>query len=235
MEITSIRTRIFKINEPLFPFVASYLPQLKNGDIIAVTSKIVALSEGRVATNEEKIKKQIIKRESSQVIKGKWCYLTFKDGEWCANAGVDESNSERKIILLPKDAMGEAKKLRSQLKINQNIRNLGVIITDTRSIPLRQGVMGVALSYTGFKGLKNYIGKKDIFGRKFKITRSNMADALAVAAVAVMGEGNERTPLAVIRDAPVSFKNVSAHHRELSILPKDDLYCPIYINPLTKS
>lgn len=235
MEIIPVRTRIFKINEPLFPFVISYLPKLKSGDIIIVTSKVVALSEGRVATDEEKIKKQIIKKESLQVIKGKWCYLTFKDGEWCANAGIDESNSQLKIILLPKDAVGEAKRLRAQIKRKQRIRNLGVIITDTRSTPLRQGVMGVALSYAGFEGLKNYIGKKDIFGRKFKITRSNMADALAVAAVAVMGEGNERTPLAVIRDAPVNFKNVSAHHRELSILPKDDLYRPIYTNLLTKS
>ena len=233
MEIIPVRTRIFKINESLFSFIVSHLPKLKDGDIVAVTSKIVALSEGRVAADEEKIKKQIIKRESSQIIKGKWCYLTFKDGEWCANAGVDESNSQGKIILLPKDAVGEAKKLRSQLKRNKNIRNLGVIITDTRSVPLRQGVMGVALSYVGFEGLKNYVGKKDIFGRKFKITRSNMADALAVAAVAVMGEGNERTPLAVIRDAPVIFKNVSAHHKELSILPKDDLYRPIYANSLT--
>ena len=35
-------------------------------------------------------------------------------------------------------------------------------------MPLRAGVVGVALGYAGFKGLRDYRGKEDIFGKKLK-------------------------------------------------------------------
>ena len=106
-------------------------------------------------------------------------------------------------------------------------KNLGILITDSRLLPLRAGTVGVALGYAGFEGVKNYIGKPDIFGRKLKMQKTDVADSLATAAVLCMGEGNERKPLAVITDAPVIFTG-KVNKKELVIDPKKDLYAPLF-------
>jgi len=79
---------------------------------------------------------------------------------------------------------------------------MGVIITDSRLVPMRRGVVGIAIGFFGFKPLKDYRGKKDIFGREFKMETSNIPDSLATAAVLEMGEGSERQPIAVITEIP---------------------------------
>ena len=84
-----------------------------------------------------------------------------------ANAGIDESNAMGKIILLPKNSFKSAEIIRKKLQNKFGVKNLGILITDSRLFPLRAGIVGVALGYAGFKGIKNYIGKKDIFGRIF--------------------------------------------------------------------
>ena len=94
-------------------------------------------------------------------------------------------------------------------------------------MPLRAGVVGVALGYAGFKGLRDYRGKKDISGRKLKFTQTDVADSLATAAVLAMGEGSERQPLAVITNAPVVFTD-RVNKKELLIPLKDDMYAPLF-------
>jgi len=229
MEIKPVPTRVFREGESLFHFLDLYLTDLAERDIVVITSKVIALSQKRTARYSLKEKERYIKKESCKVIKTDFCYLSFKDGEWCVNAGVDESNAKGKIILLPKDPKIVALGVRHRLQKRCHLKNIGVIITDTRSVPLRLGTMGVALSWSGFEGFKNYIGKKDLFKKTFKYTQSNMADALAVAAVAVMGEGAEQIPVAIIRKAPVDFSNRSFIHSSLSISPSKDLYRPVYI------
>jgi F420-0:gamma-glutamyl ligase len=100
-------------------------------------------------------------------------------------------------------------------------------------IPLRAGVVGVALGYAGFRGLREYRGEPDIFGYPLKVTRTNIADGLATAAVLMMGEGNEQQPLATIRHARVQFSD-RTDRRELSIAISDDLYAPLFLN-MTKT
>jgi len=87
----------------------------------------------------------------------------------------------------------------------------------------------VALGYAGFKGLRNYIGKPDIFGRKFKYSRTNVADSLATAAALCMGEGVEQQPLAIITEAPVDFCEwVNVNEGRITL--KDDMYWPLLKN-----
>ena len=222
MEIIPIKTRIFREKESLFEFLKNYLPTLIEGDVVAVTSKIVALSQGRTAVDSDKTK--IFKRESKEMIKTRWCYLAQKDGDWLPNAGVDESNANGRIILLPDNSYQVAINIRSSLKHFYRLKRLGVILTDTRSRPLRAGVTGVALAYAGFIGLGDYRGKTDLFGRKLKYTQSNLADALATAAVVTMGEGQERIPLAVIRNAPIKYASRRPEPDILFINPRQDLY-----------
>jgi coenzyme F420-0:L-glutamate ligase len=228
MKVTAIKTRIFKENENLLDFILKYIPKIKEGDIVVITSKIVALSEGRTAVcKTEKEKEKIIKSESDFALKTKYTWLTIKDGTVMASAGVDESNADGKIILLPKDSFISAQTLYAKLRKIYKVKNLGVLITDSRLLPLRAGVVGVALGYAGFKGVKDYIGTPDMFGRILKMSRTDVADSLATSAVLIMGEGREKQPLAVINNAPVDFAS-KINRKELIMDPREDVYGPIF-------
>ena len=235
MKVQSIKTRIFKENENLFDFILKYIPKVKERDIIVITSKIVALSEGRTAVfKTEKEKEKIIKAESSFAFKTKFVWLTIKDQMVMANAGIDESNANGKIVLLPKNSFSTAQVICNRLKKFYKIKNLGVIISDSAIFPMRTGVLGSAIGYAGFQGVKEYIGKKDIFGRKLEFSSTNLADSLATTATVCMGEGDEQRPLAVIKDAPVVFiKKIKSD--EISINPKEDMFFPMIKNIKDKS
>jgi len=228
MEIQAIKTRIFKPREKLLPFIENYLPVIKEGTVLVVTSKIVALSQGRFAPKvDENTKAKIIQQESEFVLPTKHVFLTIKDGQVMANAGVDESNANGQLILLPRDSFKTAQKVRAYFKRKHKLRNLGVIITDSRCLPLRAGITGMAIGYAGFKGLKKYRHLPDIFGRPFKFSRVNLADGLATAAVLLMGEGDEKQPLAVISGAPIAYTN-QMDEDELKIDIREDMYGPLF-------
>lgn len=228
MKVIPIKTKIFKENENLVDFITSNIKKLEDNSIIVVTSKVVALSEGRTAiVKNEKEKEELIKRESQFAMKTKYTWLTIKDGMVLAAAGVDESNADGKIILLPKDSFKVSSQIRTQLLKYYKVKNLGILITDSRLLPLRAGVVGVALGYAGFKGVRNYIGHKDLFGRKLKMSRTDVADSLATSAVYLMGEGSECQPLAVITDSKVEFRN-KIDKNELKIDIKEDIYQPLF-------
>ncbi|MDP2812432.1 MAG: coenzyme F420-0:L-glutamate ligase [bacterium] len=230
MEIKAIKTRIFQENEDLLSFIFKYVKNLKESSVLVVTSKIVALSEGRtVEYQNEKQKIKLIKQESDFAFKTKIVWLSVKDGMVLANAGIDESNAKGKLILLPKDSFKSAEILRKKIMKKFHLKNLGILITDSRLMPLRAGVVGVALGYAGFGGIKNYIGKKDIFGRVFKMSKTDIADSLATSAVLCMGEGKEQQPLAMITNAPIIFKK-RVDKKELIIDLKEDIYAPLFYN-----
>ncbi len=228
MKIKVFKTRIFEEKQPLIPFVEKYILSVKENIIIVITSKIVALSEGRtVEIKNEKTREETIRKESSFMIKTPHTWLTIKDGALVASAGVDESNANGKLILLPKDSFKSAKMIRGKLRKHYKVKNLGVIITDSRLLPLRSGVVGIALGYAGFKGVRDYRGERDIFGRILKVSRTDVADSLATASVLCMGEGSETQPLAFIVDAPVVFSE-RTNRKELFVDPKDDMYAPFF-------
>ncbi len=228
MKIIPIKTRIFKENENLVNFILSHIKKIKENSIIIVTSKIVALSECRTAVvKNEKEKDEVIKSECDFAMKTKLVWLTIKDGMVLSSAGIDESNANGKIILLPKDSYKSASDIRKKLLKYFNLKNLGVIITDSRLLPLRAGVVGIALGYAGFRGIRNYKGTPDLFNRKLKMSRTDVADSLATSAVYLMGEGAECQPLAVITDSEVAFVD-KINKNELLIDIKEDVYQPIF-------
>ena len=228
MHVTPIRTRIFSESEDLAAFIIQHIKRLKNGAVLVVTSKIVALAEGRTAiAKDAEAKDKLIRSESDWARKTKFVMLTIKDGVPMANAGIDDSNAKGRLILLPKDSFRSATIIRKELQKHYGIKKLGVVITDSRVMPLRAGVTGVALGYAGFKGVRDYRGTPDIFGRKLKFTQTDIADSLATAAVLTMGEGRECRPLCVIEDAPVVFHD-KVDRDELRIDIKDDMYRPLF-------
>jgi dihydrofolate synthase / folylpolyglutamate synthase len=228
MIVTPIKTRIFKENEDLIDFIRKHVPKLPERSILAVTSKIVALSEGRTAAlGSEREKVALIKRESQWAMKTKYVWLTIRDGVVMASAGIDESNGSGKYILLPKDSFKSAMSLRRRLQKIYRVKKLGVVITDSRLMPLRAGIVGVALGIAGFKGIKDYRKEKDIFGRPFHFSKTDIADSIATAAVLTMGEGDERCPLALIENAPVEFAD-RVSKDELRVDIAEDIYRPLF-------
>lgn len=229
MIIQPIKTDIFQEGQDLFAFITKYCKKLPEKSVLVITSKIVALDEKQTAIiKNDKDKEKLIRQESEWAIPTKHVWLTIKNGVVMAAAGIDESNANGKVILLPKDSFKQAQLLRNRLKQKYQIKNLGVLITDSRTMPLRSGVTGVALGYAGFKGIRDYRGLPDIFGKKFKFSQTNIADSLATAAVLVMGEGKEQHPLAIIKNPPIEFHNKKTDQKELHIDVKDDMYYPLF-------
>lgn len=229
MIIKAIKTRIFQEGDDLFAFIAGYFKKIPEKSVVVVTSKIVALAEKRTAIiKNSQTKNKLIRAESELAIRTKYAWLTIKDGLVMPSAGIDESNANGKLILLPKDSFKTARFLRQRLQQKYGVKQLGVLITDSRTLPLRAGIIGVALGYAGFCGIKDYRGKPDIFGRKFHFSRVDTADSLAAAAVLLMGEGREQQPLAIIEKAPIKFCD-KIHRQELRIDIQDDMYRPLFL------
>lgn len=157
--------------------------------------------------------------------------IAVKGNMFVASAGVDESNGNGYFVLWPEDPQASANAIREYLVQKFKIKNVGVILTDSKTTPLRWGVTGIAVAHSGFAALEDYIGIPDVFGRPMHVTKTNVMDALAASAVFVMGEGSEQTPLAVISDVPsVKFQERNPTQAELDklhITINEDLYAPI--------
>lgn len=225
MQVTAIKTRLFREAENLADFIQEHVPNLPEGAVLVVTSKIAALAEGRTAPVEEKLR--LIQEESDWAHETALVWLTLKDGMFMANAGVDDSNGDGKLILLPGDSYKAAADLRIELLKRYGLKQLGILFTDSRTQMLRWGVTGVALGYAGFAGLRDYRQQKDLYGRPFRFEQTNVADCLATAAVLVMGEGDECTPLGLITDAPVDYCD-TVDPKALSISPANDVFKPFF-------
>lgn len=207
MEVIAIKTRKFLPPKDNLWDLLSAIKKLEENSVVAVTSKVVTIGEGRCVPFEDITKDELAIKEADKYLPrkispGGWILQTIKNNILIASSGVDESNGANYYILWPKDPQNRAKQIWKFLKKKFNIKNLGVIITDSRLVPLRRGVVGIAIGYFGFKPLKDYRGKRDLFGREFKMETSNMPDSLATAAVLEMGEGSESQPIAIIENIP---------------------------------
>ena len=116
------------------------------------------------------------------------------------SAGIDPFGAY--YVLWPEDPMRSAKRWHDWLTAQYLVTNLGVIITDSKSMPLRRGVVGGAIAWAGFDPLYDNRSRTDLMGTKNGGSQINVADALAAGAVLAMGEGNEQTPVVVVKDAP---------------------------------
>lgn len=240
MQITPIKTR--KINPPqddLYKILNKYCPRLKESDILLITSKILSIHQGQcIPIKNVKDKDKLIKKEADTSISRKECpgeyaILTIKNNTLIPSAGIDESNAQDHYILWPKSPEKKAKKICLYLKKKFNIKKLAIIITDSHTTPLRSGTQGIAIGFYGLKPLRDYRGKKDLFGRKLKVSQINIVDSLASIATLTMGEGKECTPMALIRGAKVEFTTKETF-KDLFIPLKDDIYYPLLKHFKTK-
>lgn len=238
MKVEAIKTRalippkddlLSAIKEGLLKF------KLKEKSIIVVTSKVVSIWQGRCIKISGKVDKdELIRKEADFYIDRDKnlpgnVMLTIKDNLLIPTAGIDESNANGYYILWPEKSFLAAKEIYDFIKKNYKLKNFGVIISDSHTTPLRSGIIGIGLSYYGFYPLRDYRGKEDIFGRKFKMSQTDIADSLAAAAVYVMGEGAEQTPIAILEDVgDIKFiEGDIAKKDPLKIELDDDIYSPL--------
>lgn len=225
---------------------AGITPQ--TGDVIALSSKYVAISQGRIVKLDEvRISEQaealaeryhmnpaltqLVIDESEHIFGGipLGFLLTWREGVISPNAGIDRSNIPNGLaVLLPADAYGTARAIRQALEAHYGVR-LGVLLTDSWLVPGRWGTTGVALAMSGFEPLQDERGKLDLFGNPMAVTQRSIADTLCVTAQLVMGERDEATPIVVVRGAPITLTD--------RILSRSDVAIPwemcLYVESLT--
>ena len=240
MKVNALKTeRLSPGAPPLSDVLDKHLANMPESSVLAITSKIVAICEGRTVPINQANKNDLVIQESDYYLPAhmsKYDFaFTITHHTLIPAAGIDESNGDGDYVLWPKDPQKSANEIRGYLQNRFGLKNLGVIITDSTARPLHYGTEGVAIAYSGFAPSNNYIGTPDLFGRELKVSISNIVDALASAAVVVMGEGKEQTPLALIEDVPfVNFQDHNPTETELKGFyldhMKDDLFEPFLRN-----
>lgn len=234
--------RLIPPKDNLWEVLNKITPKIKENTIVAITSKIVSIGEGRcILIDHVKDKDKLIIGEaekylSRDLVPGKYLMHTIKHNLLIPTAGIDESNANGYYILYPKDPQKSVKKIWRYLIKLSGIKNLGVIITDSHSIPMRRGIVGISLAFYGFKPLIDYREKIDLFGRTLKVSQTNVPDCLAATAVLAMGEGAEQTPIALISDLPGKIKfssrlaKLKGDWSDFKVPLKHDLYKPFLVS-----
>lgn len=234
MNVVSIKThKISQDDKNILKILDLYIEKLEENSVVAITSKIVSICEGSIKKIDGKTDKDELIRENSQLFlprtKNKYnISFTISNNILSASAGIDESNGNGFYVLWPKNPQNSVNNIWEHLRAKFNLKNLGVIISDSKTTPLRWGVSGICLAHCGFVELYDYIGKPDLFGRPFEYEKLNIADSLASAAVLEMGEGSEQTPIAIISGVKnIVFQDKNPSDEELAaskIKIEDDLF-----------
>ncbi|MEX2274178.1 MAG: coenzyme F420-0:L-glutamate ligase [Actinomycetota bacterium] len=177
---------------------------VRDGDVIAVTQKVVSKAENRVVPEQPIGRAAWIARETERVVasKGELIIAETAHGFVCANAGVDASNvPDGALSLLPVDPDGSAEQLRAGLSARL-AADLAVVITDTFGRAWRTGVVNVAIGCAGLAALVDLRGEPDHHGRTLDATVVALADEVAAASGLVMPKAGG-IPAALVRGAPL--------------------------------
>lgn len=194
----------------------------RSRDILVVTQKVVSKAERRYVdlaaaepgprarelaktTGKDARLVEAILSQSAEVLRAGCNVLiaATRHGLVLANAGIDQSNVEaeggsRPVLLLPEDPDASARRIKNSLD-NHFRADIGVIISDSAGRAWRLGTVGLAIGAAGVPALLDRRGEPDLTGRPLEVTEVGFADAVASAAVLVMGEAAEGRPAALVR------------------------------------
>ena len=232
---SELKTQEFDLFETLVESLQRSQIILENGDILVISSKYVANSQGRLIEYEYVVpsmeskslaKKfhlspkiaEVILRESDVIFGGVPGFvITSADKILAPNAGIDKSNAQKgKLILYPVDAHEIAEQIRRKFFLKFSV-HVGIIITDSRLMPARIGTTGVALACAGIEPLSDIRGQKDLYGNPLRVTFQAVADNLASIANLKMGEGSDSTPFALIKNAEIRITDRKINQDEMAI------------------
>ncbi|MCL4355420.1 MAG: coenzyme F420-0:L-glutamate ligase [Nitrososphaerota archaeon] len=216
---------------------------LRDGDVLVISSKFVAMSEGRVVRLQS-VKAgaraktlaaehhmdprlcELVLRESDRVIGGiPGFLLASREGLLTPNAGIDKSNVKHgAVILYPRRADVAAQMIREALMFSRGV-SVGVVICDSRLSPTRKGTTGVAIGASGIEAVQDMRGMRDLFGNVLKVTAQAVADDLSSAAEVLMGESDESTPIVLVRGLKKALQKGSEYGpRRFAVRMEEDVY-----------
>lgn len=233
MQITAIKThKITASDTDILPVLDKYLEDFTDKSILVIASKILSITQGRIVAGSLLGKDEMIKKEADYYLPPEGnpyhLYITQKNNMLTYSSGMDESNGNGSVVLWPENIQDAANRIRDYLCKRFACSYAGVIITDMTAIPMQRGVIAGPVGYSGFMALRKLTGTPDLFGRNLKHTVVGIVQGIAAGAGAVMGEGSEQTPLAVVSDIPfVTFQDrnpTEEELRELTISPQEDLF-----------
>ncbi len=193
---------------------------LQDGDVLAVTSKVVAKAEGRVRDGG---RDAAVAGETARIVarRGPVLIVRTHHGLTMAAAGVDASNvATGTVVLLPVDPDASARALRDRLLDLVGV-NVGVVVTDTAGRAWREGQTDMAIGAAGLTPLEDYAGRFDGHGNELAVTRPAVADEIAGAAELVQGKLNGR-PVAVLRGRADLVLPAGDHGPGAQALVRDD-------------
>ncbi|MDG6915966.1 MAG: coenzyme F420-0:L-glutamate ligase [Nitrososphaerota archaeon] len=216
---------------------------LRDGDVLVISSKFIAMSEGRVirlgsvkVTAKAKALGleyhmdprlcELVLRESDHVIGGiPGFLLASKEGLLTPNAGIDKSNVRHgAVILYPRKADVAAHMVREALMFSRGA-SVGVVVCDSRLSPTRRGTTGVAIGASGIEAVLDMRGRSDLFGNVLKVTSQAIADDLSSAAEVLMGESDESIPIVLVRGLKRAIQDESEYGpRKFAVRMEEDVY-----------
>lgn len=187
--------------------IAAHAPDLRDGDVLIVTSKAISKVEGRLLELEsadedarEAARQAAIDAETVRVVasRGPLKIVENRNGLVLAAAGVDLSNVARnEIALLPLDPDASARALREALRERLGVE-VGVIISDSMGRPWRIGITDLAIGVAGLSAVTDPRGVTDSYGNVLQTTQVAIVDELAAAGDLVKGKLGG-VPVAIVR------------------------------------
>lgn len=170
---------------------------LRDGDVVVVTSKVVSKAEGRVREGD---RDEAVRAETVRVVarRGPTVIVENHLGLVMAAAGVDASNvAPGHLVLLPEDPDESARRLRRRVADVHGC-TVAVVVTDTAGRAWRQGQTDLAIGVAGLLPLHDFAGTLDTHGNELAVTAPAVADEIAGAAELVAGKLGGR-PVCVVR------------------------------------
>lgn len=195
------------------------LADLRDGDVVAVTSKIISKAEGRLThgTRDEAIDAELVRVVAQR---GDTRIVQTRHGLVLAAAGTDTSNTAPgTVLLLPVDPDLSARALRVAWKKRYDV-NVGVVITDTLGRPWRNGQTDLAIGAAGIQVLEDLRGSTDSHGNVLAVTEPAVADEIAGAGELVKGKA-DGVPVAVLRGLADVVLPVGEHGTGARALVRD--------------
>ena len=201
---------------------------IREGDIVVITSKIVAKAEDRVRQAENR--EQWIDAESVRLVASKQTphglmrIVGTKHGFVMAAAGVDASETEAGTVVLLLEEPDHSAELLRQMIINKfGLTQLGVIISDTFGRPWRQGVIDQAIGASGVRVLADLRGTVDRYGNRLNATVTALADQIASAAELAGGK-TAASPVFIVRGLAHLTDETDASAADLVRAADEDLF-----------
>ena len=147
MRICTIKThKVTAKDRDLYVILDRHLTSFAERSILAITSKIISICQRRVVkvgdAEQAPIDKQaLVEKEADYFLPASASkyrvHLTIKGNLLIPEAGVDESNGNGYYILWPLDLQKTANQVRAYLRKRFSREWVGVIITDSKTTPLR--------------------------------------------------------------------------------------------------